>query len=89
MLTMPLNWTPAEYAQLGAELDADATSAELKEFYEQYRSHGDVILATLAQYAFWCCSARCERLAGRISASMLAEQNTDHEYNKLPSEYRW
>lgn len=89
MLTMPTKFVPDEYAQLGAELEYDATQAQRREFYEKYRFHGDVIFATLAQFAFWLHSARCERLAGRIDAAQLAEDAAENEYNKLPSEYRW
>lgn len=89
MLTMPTKFVPAEYAQLGAELECDATQAQRKEFYEKFRFHGDVIFATLAQFAFWRHSAHCERLAGRIDAAQLAEANAEREYDKLPPEYRW
>lgn len=86
---MPKHWTPAEYAQLGAELECDASPAELAAFYRRYNSNGDVILAYLAQFATWKCTARCERLAGRIDAAQLAETECEAWYGKLPSEYRW
>ncbi len=89
-LTMPTTFTPSEYAQLGAELECDATSAECAAFARKFGASTDPAMRALASFAMFKGSAICLRLAGRIDEAMIQEGNAECVYKREISETnRW
>lgn len=79
-----------DYRKLGAWLELDASSGELGRFSRDMWQSTDGAMRSLATFASFLCTAKCERRAGRIDAAMLAEANADTVYQRdiLP-ENRW
>lgn len=89
-LTMPKTFTASEYAQLGAELECDASSAECAAFARKFGTSTDGAMRALACFALFKGEAICLRLAGRIDEAMLAEANADTVYKReIKPENRW
>ena len=90
MLTLPKTFHPAEYAQLGAELECDATTAELAAFASKFGTSTDGAMRALASFALFKCSAICLRRAGRIDEAMVQEGNAQTVYEReIREENRW
>lgn len=78
-----------DYARLGSELE-HADSATLAAFARRFGVSTDGPMRSLATFALFLCTARCERLAGRIDAAMLAEANAETVYQREITETnRW
>ncbi len=90
MLTMPKRFHPAEYAQLGAELECDANQKQCQEFAAKFWQSADRAMASLACFALFKAKAIESRLAGRIEEALVAERNaqTVHERD-IREENRW
>lgn len=88
MITMPEQFTPEWYAQLGSDLE-DGTEDEQRTFAKRFANAGDLILSTLAAYARASSGAKRHRLEGRISVAMMWERVAEREYNRLPEECKW
>ena len=84
-------------AECGARLECNESSAELAVFAR--RLEAELVkpgcpdskrhLAWLEAFARAMCTAKCERLAGRIDAAMLAEAEAERAYKRLPEGDRW
>jgi hypothetical protein len=88
MITMPKQFTPDQYSQLGSELE-HASEADQRAFGKAYADAGDTILSTLAAFARASAGGKHHRLAGRISVALMWERVAEREYNRLPEQYRW
>jgi hypothetical protein len=79
-----------DYALLGCTLEVDANTEQLARFASRYRGSTDGAMAALAMFASFTCTAKCERLAGRIDAAMLAEKNAETVWQReIKRENRW
>jgi hypothetical protein len=84
-------------AECGARIEMNESAAELMVFarrLEAIRFHADhaarcFALGCLEAFALRTATARCERLAGRIDAAMLAEADAERAYKRLPEGDRW
>lgn len=78
-----------DYAQLGSELE-HSDAALLMAFHRAHDQSTDIAMRALASFAFWSANGKCERLAGRIDAAMLAERNAETVYQReIKPENRW
>ncbi len=67
--------THAEYAQLGAEIDCDATPSQLERFARKFGTSTDGDMRALATYASFKFRAVRARLEGRIQDALAHEAN--------------
>lgn len=65
--------THCELAQLGCELDCDATVSQLERFARKFKAHTDPAMAALATYAGHKAKAVRARLTGRIQDALVHE----------------
>lgn len=79
-----------DYQALGAQLECDCNGAELAAFARRFGASTDGAMRSLATFALFLCTAKCERLAGRIDAAQLAEMNAETVYQRdILAANRW
>jgi hypothetical protein len=80
----------AEYAQLGAEIDCDATEAQLSAFFRKFHQSTDQAMAALATYASFKFHAVRARLDGDIATALEHEATCELIFNhEITPANRW
>ena len=78
------------YAAIGSEIEHNYDSAQCAAFARKYHQSTDGAMASLATFARFVCTAKCERLAGRIDVAQLAELNAQTVYEReIKPANRW
>lgn len=80
-IAIPVSPTASEYAEIGSDLEHNCSTKELAAFHGKFRFNADDALSALAEFAFYLCSARCLRLAGRIDEAGIYEAQCERVYS--------